>query len=31
MLFPVYQRTNGSQPEEGFRFGVNVSYFFWLN
>ena len=30
VLFPVYQRTNGSQPEERFRFGVNVSYFFWL-
>jgi hypothetical protein len=30
MLFPVYQRTNGAQPSERFRFGVNVSYFFWL-
>ena len=30
MLFPVYQRTNGAQPGERFRFGVNVSYFFWL-
>ena len=30
VLFPVYQRTNGGQPEERFRFGVNVSYFFWL-
>ena len=30
VLFPVYQRTNGSQPEERFRFGLNVSYFFWL-
>ena len=30
VLFPIYQRTNGSQPEERFRFGVNVSYFFWL-
>ena len=30
MLFPVYQRTNGAQPAERFRFGVNVSYFFWL-
>jgi len=29
MMFPVYQRSNG-QPEERFRFGVNVSYFFWL-
>ena len=30
VLFPVYQRTNGAQPDERFRFGVNVSYFFWL-
>jgi hypothetical protein len=30
VLFPVYQRTNGRQPEERFRFAVNVSYFFWL-
>ena len=30
-LFPVYQRTNGAQPRERFRFGVNFSYFFWLN
>lgn len=29
MLFPVYQRTNGSQPEERFRFGLNFTYFFW--
>ena len=29
-LFPVYQRTNGTQPRERFRFGVNFSYFFWL-
>jgi hypothetical protein len=28
MLFPAYQRTNGSP--ERFRFAVNVSYFFWL-
>lgn len=28
--FPAYQRTNGSQPRERFRFGLNVSYFFWL-
>ena len=28
MLFPVYQRTNGLP--ERFRFGINVSYFFWL-
>ena len=30
VLFPLYQRTNGTQPGERFRFGVNVSYFFWL-
>jgi hypothetical protein len=30
-LFPVYQRTNGTQGRERFRFGVNFSYFFWLN
>ena len=29
VMFPVYQRLNGS-PSERFRFGVNVSYFFWL-
>jgi hypothetical protein len=29
VLFPVYQRTNGMQPEERFRFGVNAAYFFW--
>jgi hypothetical protein len=29
MLFPVYQRTTFA-PKERFRFGVNVSYFFWL-
>ena len=29
MLFPVYQRVNGFSSER-FRFGVNVSYFFWL-
>lgn len=29
MLFPVYQRTKGSQPQERFRFGVNFTYFFW--
>ena len=28
-LFPVYQRMNGTQPPERFRFGVNVTYFFW--
>jgi hypothetical protein len=28
--FPAYQRTNGQQPAERYRFGVNVSYFFWL-
>ena len=30
VLFPIYQRTNHAQPAERFRFGVNVSYFFWL-
>ena len=30
LLFPVYQRTHGRQPEERVRFAVNVSYFFWL-
>ena len=30
-LFPVYQRTNRAQSREQFRFGVNFSYFFWLN
>jgi hypothetical protein len=29
VLFPVYQRTNGVQPDERFRFGVNFTYFFW--
>ena len=29
-LLPVYQRLNGSQPKERFRFGLNFSYFFWL-
>ena len=29
IMFPVYQRMNGSQRKERFRFGVNVSYFFW--
>jgi hypothetical protein len=28
-LFPVYQRMNGAQPDERFRFGVNFTYFFW--
>ncbi len=28
--FPAYQRTNGLQPRERFRFGLNASYFFWL-
>jgi hypothetical protein len=30
VMFPVHQRTNGRQPGERFRFGVNASYFFWL-
>jgi hypothetical protein len=29
VLVPVYQRTNGMQPDERFRFGVNFTYFFW--
>jgi hypothetical protein len=29
VLFPVYQRTNGTQADERFRFGVNFAYFFW--
>ena len=29
VLFPVYQRNRAMQPEERFRFGVNVAYFFW--
>jgi hypothetical protein len=29
MLFPVYQRTNGAQPDERFRFALNFTYFFW--
>jgi hypothetical protein len=29
MVFPVYQRTNGRQADERFRFGVNFTYFFW--
>jgi len=28
-LFPFYQRMNGTQPDERFRFGVNFTYFFW--
>ena len=28
-LFPVYQRNGSLQPDERFRFGVNVTYFFW--
>ena len=30
VLFPAYQRTNGAQPKERLRFGLNFSYFFWL-
>jgi hypothetical protein len=30
LLFPVYQQATGSQPRQRFRFGVNVTYFFWL-
>jgi hypothetical protein len=29
-LFPVYQRTNGTQKQERFRAVVNFTYFFWL-
>ena len=29
VLFPLHQRLNGRQPRERFRFGVNLSYFFW--
>jgi hypothetical protein len=29
ILFPVYQRMTGNQPDERFRFGVNFTYFFW--
>jgi len=29
VLFPIYQRMNGNQPGERFRFGVNFTYFFW--
>jgi hypothetical protein len=31
VLFPAYQRGNAGQAMERLRFGVNVSYFFWLN
>ena len=30
ILFPVYQRVNGSQAKEHYRVVVNFSYFFWL-
>ena len=30
VLFPVYQRVNGTQDKERFRVVVNFSYFFWL-
>lgn len=29
ILFPVYQRMNGMQSPERFRFAVNFTYFFW--
>lgn len=29
VLFPVYQRNHSMQRDERFRFGVNVTYFFW--
>jgi hypothetical protein len=31
ILFPVYQRVNGTQPREHFRVVVNATYFFWLD
>lgn len=31
VLFPIYQRIDGDQSKERFRFAVNVSYFFWPN
>ncbi len=30
ILWPVYQRVNGTQPQEHFRVVVNATYFFWL-
>ena len=30
VLFPLYQRSNGPEPQERIRFTLNVSYFFWL-
>lgn len=30
VMLPLYQRLNGKQPKEHFRFGLNASYFFWL-
>lgn len=30
VLFPVYQRPNGSQERERYRVVINASYFFWL-
>lgn len=30
ILFPAYQRLNGTQKKEHFRAVVNFSYFFWL-
>ena len=29
LLFPVYQRNRPLHPDERFRFGLNVTYFFW--
>lgn len=29
ILFPVYQRMNGTQSPERFRFAANFTYFFW--
>jgi hypothetical protein len=30
ILFPVYQHVTSLHIEERFRFGINVSYFFWM-
>lgn len=31
ILFPVYQRPNGTQAREHYRIVINASYFFWLH
>jgi hypothetical protein len=30
IVFPVYQRVNGTQPREHYRVVINATYFFWL-